>query len=874
MAKRMKKGAGGRGSTAPSSTSTPEPEPTSLKPGYIRDYVSGVVVKASPEEVQATQVFARRLVEDYGYPKEHLQTRPQHRVRYTPSGSGGSYPVDIALFQGPEHHDHELFMVVECKKEDVEEGLEQLRIYMQMSAAEVGVWFNGNDHRYLRKQMKPGGTIQFVDLPDIPRFGQDIAEVGLHLRRDLKKPSNLKVTFHILRNHLAGNAVGVTRDEALAQEIINLLFCKIYDEMNTAPDEMVTFRAGTDEAAKKIKQRINGLFEKVRQEYADVFDKTDAITLDPASLRHVVGELQNYCITDADRDAVGDAFEVFIGPALRGSEGQFFTPRNVVHMIVDMLDPRPGEMVIDPACGSGGFLIGALGRIWAGIDQKAKKLRWKPAQTAIHRREIATKCLRGLDKDSFLAKVTKAYMAIMGDGRGGVFCENSLERRSEWNQKARDKIELGEFDIVVTNPPFGKKIKIKGAPLLAQYDLGHKWKSPRDATKPPARRNELEKDRPPQVLFIERCLQLLKDGGRLGIVIPESILGSPSYTHIVHMLLTRTTIRAVVTMPESLFKTSGKGGTHAKVCVLCLEKTVPDGPYNIFMADVKWCGHDSRGNPTIRKDANGDFVLLDEVPTVAENYRNRDLIDPEQQNRLGFLLSSEDIRNRILVPKYYDPGIRAHLDKLSETYTLVSVQEMVAKRWVSLATGTEVGKMAYGTGDIPFVRTSDLSNWEIKLDFKHGVSQDIYDDFKSKADVEAGDILLVKDGTYLIGTTAIVSESDVPMLFQSHIYRIRVKKPDNLSPWLLFACLNSPIVKRQIRSVQFTQDIIDSIGQRIREVVIPIPNDPELAARLTAEVQHIIETRNKLRNRAKDVALMVESGVELEEDDLDAMDTL
>lgn len=849
-----------------------------LKPGYIADYVSGQPVRATPEEVHATQVFARRLVEEYGYPKARLRTRPQFRVRSTPSDSGDSYPLDIAVFTSDTHDDENLFMVVECKRQDVEEGLEQLRSYMRLSSAEVGVWFNGKDHAFLRKVYQRGGGIKLVSLPTLPRFGQRVQDIGLHLRRDLDKPKNLRLTFHILRNHLAGMAVGVTRGESLAQQIIDLLFCKLYDELNTAPNDMVTFRAAIDESAQDVYDRIVGLFNRVKHEYNDVFDETDTISLDPASIVHVVGELQGYEITKADRDAIGDAFEVFIGPALRGPEGQFFTPRNVVQMVVDMVDPQPTDTIIDPATGSGGFLIGSLNHVWEQIVQHGKKLGWSELQIERRKQDVATKCFRGLDKDGFLAKVTKAYMAIMGDGRGGVFCENSLKPPTEWRPVTRAKIGLSQFTVVVTNPPFGKKIKIEGAALLGQYELAHKWGLQKTKEGVPVkakggnaalvRLNTLEHDRPPQIVFIERCLQLLKDGGRLGIVIPESILGSPTYAHVIQFLLTNTTIQAVVTLPEALFKTSGKGGTHTKVCVLVLTKTKPSGPYNIFMSDVRWCGHDSRGNPTIRKNADGELVLLDEVPQVAIRYRSRDLLNPEKQDRLGFMISSNDLRNGILVPKYYDPGIKAHLEAMQTTHNLVTVDDMMRKLQITLSTGVEVGKMAYGTGKIPFVRTSDLSNWEIKIDYKHGVNEEIYAQYQDNADVIPGDILLVKDGTYLIGTTAIVSESDVPMLFQSHIYRIRVSKPEELSPWLLFACLNTPIVKRQIRSVQFTQDIIDSIGKRIREVVIPFPKDAALRARLIEETQHVIETRSRLRDRARQVGIDAEGLVVLDEEDL------
>jgi type I restriction enzyme M protein len=593
-----------------------------LKPGYIRDFVSGLPVKATPEEIQAVQVFATRLVDDYGYLKSHLHTHPQHRVRKRPSDEEKSYPVDIAVFRSDKKIEDNLFMIVECKKKDRKDGEDQLRLYMDMSSAEVGVWFNGDEHVYLRKVHHKDGQRTYEVLPNIPRRGQRIEDIGLYKRKDLKKPSNLKAVFRDIRNHLAGMATGITRDEALAQEIINILFCKIHDEQERAPDDIVHFRAGVGEPARDVLRRVNDLFGTVRGfAFGDVFDASDTIRLDPESIRYVVGELQNYCVMDADRDAIGDAFEVFIGKALRGEEGQFFTPRNVIEMMVKIIDPKQGEMIIDPACGSGGFLISALAHVWRQVDDDARRKNWTEKQLANRQRDVATKCFRGTDKDAFLGKVCKAYMALVGDGRGGVFCANSLERPEAWPDAMKEKIKLGTFDVVLTNPPFGKKIVIEGDPILSQFDLGHRWKRNKE-TKSMEKTTALHDDQPPQILFLERCLQLLKPGGRLGIVLPEAVFGMPTYEYAVFWLQSRAKIRGVVSMPEALFKTSGKGGTHAKVCVLFVENTEPkkDEDYDIFMADVKWCGHDSRGNPTIRKDKGGKEVLLDEVPKVAERW--------------------------------------------------------------------------------------------------------------------------------------------------------------------------------------------------------------------------------------------------------------
>lgn len=594
--------------------------PPPVEPGYVRDYISGLPVPATPEELDAVQVLARRLVEDFGYPREHIRTRPQHRVRKSPSDDRRTYPVDIAVFASPDHQEQTLQMIAECKRKDRRTGLRQLEIYMAMSLATVGIWFNGKEHAYVRKIARADGTLRFEEIPSVPRFGERLDDVGKHRRSQLTRPTNLRATFRDLRNHLAANAIGITRDEALAQEIINLLFCKIYDEINSAPDDLVRFRSGIDEDAETVHDRIVYLFQAVKEEYPDVFDSSDRVSLDPASTLYVVGEIQNYCVTEADRDAIGDAFEVFIGPALRGAEGQFFTPRNVVQLMVDLVDPKPGESVIDPACGSGGFLISALAHIWASVDSEGESKAWSDVQVDRRKRDIATRYFRGADKDRFLARVTKAYMALVGDGRGGVFCENMLAPPDSWEASARARMALGTFDVVLTNPPFGSKISVEDAQILGQYTLARKWQTDRE-TGIPQPTQDLNPRRPPQVLFLERCLSLLKPGGRLGIILPESMLGSPSHRYVREFLMGAARIRGIIAMPEPLFKTSGRSGTHTKVCVVLIENVEPSEPHDIFVADAEWCGHDSRSNPTIRRLDDGTEELLDDVPLIAKRFR-------------------------------------------------------------------------------------------------------------------------------------------------------------------------------------------------------------------------------------------------------------
>lgn len=592
-----------------------------LPAGYLSDYVSGVAVKGTPEESLSTQVFCRRLVEDFGYPKTHIITRPQYRVRVRPSETTKSYPVDIAVFSNARKHDEDLVMVIECKAPNVKAGRKQLELYLTMSDAQIGVWFNGasdegRSHLYLKKEYVEGGKIVFTEIPTLPRFGQRLEDIGLYFRRDLAVTQQLKSVLKDIRNHLAGNVTGITRDEALAQQIIDVLFCKVFDETNKGPDELMDFRAGLGEDPADVRGRILDLFALVKKRYADVFAAGDTITLDKDSLAYVVGELQPYSVTESKRDVIGDAFEVFMGPALRGEEGQFFAPRNVVHMMVEILDPGPEEYIIDPACGSGGFLITALDYVWGRIENAGKK-KWTNQRIREEQRHLASQYFRGIDKDGFLAKVTKAYMAILGDGRGGIFCDNSLLPPSKWSPLLQSKVQPGMFDVIMTNPPFGTKIPVKGADVLGQYTLGHQSKYDK-TTKRYEWTNRILDKQPPQLLFIERCIQFLKPGGRMGIIIPESVLGMPTYADIVQFLREKVRIVGVISMPDELFQPH----THAKTAVLFIKDVPPTDKDSIFMSVVEWCGHDSRGNATWRRGADGTKELLDDVPKVVEAFRN------------------------------------------------------------------------------------------------------------------------------------------------------------------------------------------------------------------------------------------------------------
>ena len=575
-----------------------------VKEGYIIDYISGKEVKATPEEIEAVQVFSKQLVEDYGYPKEHIQTRPQFRVKARPSDTKKEYPVDIAVFSNDQKQEDNICIIIECKQKNRKDGESQLQDYLRFSKAFLGVWFNGDERLFIRKIEKNGRT-EFKKILNIPKYGQRLEDIGKFKRKDLEPTHNLKATFKAIRNYLAANTVGTTRDEILAQQLINLIFCKIYDEKFTEPEEIVTFRAGINEDPEKVKIRILDLFEKVKRKYKDVLDESDSITLDEDSITYVVGELQNYCLIEAERDVISDAFETFIGHALKGGQGQFFTPRNVIKMMVDILEPTEDDLIIDPACGSGGFLVESLRHVWRKLDAEGEKYHWSRSNLQEEKMEFALNNIRGIDKDYFLSKVAKAYMAIIGDGKSGIFCEDSLKNPKEWNSKTQQKIHFNGFDILLTNPPFGSKIPVKGKDKLKQFKLGHKWK--RDKKTREWGMGTVKEKEAPQILFIERCLELLKDGGRMAIVLPDGIYGNDKLGYIRKFLMDNGRILAIIDVPAETFQPN----TSTKTSILVYQKIqkIPKD-YRVFMAVADTCGHDRRGNPT----------SFDDISNVSKEY--------------------------------------------------------------------------------------------------------------------------------------------------------------------------------------------------------------------------------------------------------------
>ena len=620
---------------------------------------------------------------------------------------------------------------------------------------------------------------------------------------------------------MAGRFVGATRDETLLEEVVKCLFCQLYIETSNIERE-----SGDVGETESLAQLYRSTFGKVRSEFPEIYDANEEILLDQESLQEVIRSL-GFDLLDAKTDPIGDAFEVFAGSESKARSGQFFTPRNATDLLVGMVNPQAGESIVDPACGAGGFL--------ASVTRHFRLQGMSVIDSA-----NAAGGLYGIEKDGYLAKLGRVHVSLLSGGHPQVVCGDSLALTAEDGNDLRDLIPDCGYDVVLTNPPFGVNIVAASQEVLKGFDLARRWRVSDGRLRPTT---EVRSKVPPQVLFVERCISLLRDGGRLGMVMPESILSNKSYRYVVEFLRSKGAIGAVVGMPESLFKTSGKGGTHTKTCLMVFTKGHDHKPASrVFMAEAQWCGKDSRARE----------IPHDELPEIGHRFADFQLGRLVEPGPLGFEVEESAIDGNVFCPRYYDPEIDAELNRLSRTHQLLRFGSLVEEGCLSVRTGDEVGKLAYGMGEIPFVRTSDLSNWEIKLDPKHRLDRKLYESLKASQDVQPNDILMVKDGTYLIGTCGMVTDYDLEMVYQSHLYKIRThENPYGINPFLLLAVLNSDIVKRQIRAKQFTQDIIDSLGERVNELVLPVPRSAEQRQRISEMVSQVVQERVEARELAR-----------------------
>ncbi|RJX17671.1 MAG: N-6 DNA methylase [Desulforudis sp.] len=593
----------------------------SIPEGKLVDFITGKLVNDTPEEY-VRQNIARSLVLEYGYDPKQIE------VEFPIKQGSKRVRVDLAVFPMDAKHDQDTaFIIVETKKngtnpEDKREGIEQLKSYMAACLnCEYGMWTNGEFRACFRRAFD-GKVFRNDEAIDIPAMGNKRVDAPT---RDVLRAAtgdNLLFAFRRCHNYIAGNQ-GLQKPEAF-WELLKLIFCKIEDERSS--NESLQFYVSESERTtmngqSRVKNRLQRVFaELVVNKYPTIFKTNDEIEMNPRVLAYVVSELQHYSLLNSPVDVKGVAYEEVVGSNLRGDRGEFFTPRNACQMAVKMLDPQPNERVLDPAMGTGGFLVTAMNHVLRVIEE-AEQEKWadisKPTRFELEelyhkRNDYLSKRVFGLDLNPNLVRAAKMNMVMNNDGSGNLFQCNSLENPHRWSADVRANLSLGSIDVLFTNPPFGSKIVIDDPLILEQYDVACQWVQTSDNWEIRLDRdgNRLfQPSMPPEILFVERCLQFLKPGtGRMAIVIPNGLLNNPGLAYFRYWLLQKAQIIAIVDMHRDLFQP----GNDTQTSMVLLRRKAPgesSKDYPVFMAIADSIGHDKRGNTIYMRGPDGSLIL-------------------------------------------------------------------------------------------------------------------------------------------------------------------------------------------------------------------------------------------------------------------------
>lgn len=643
-------------------------------------------------------------------------------------------------------------------------------------------------------------------------------------RRDELRPiSNLISLLEDCHNYLYANE-GMLK-EKIFREIVKLFAVKLYEERHGQSQRMefgitaVEYQLLLEGKPNSFTTRLQHLYNRMREEFLPFFPDPQ-FQLSPLSLAYVVHKLQFVSLEQTAVDVKGEAFQVFFTRYQRGDRGEFFTPQPIVELAVAMIAPQPDESIIDPACGSGGFLL-----------QTARFMRERYPHLCIP--SYIEEKIHGIEFNPDVAGIAQLRLALEGAQGIQIQCANALEvgLASE-----------GQYDIVLANPPFGSRGKISTPHLLQMYELGHRWN--RDAhgwSKTPT----LTTGQPPETLFIELCLRLLRPGGRLAIVLPDGILQNTTTEYIRAWMRTIAEVTAVISLPQHTFVPYGTG---VKTSLVVLEKR-PTSKCYALMAIPQRIGYDVKGQPTYLRDKQGKIVrdpggnpIADtELVELAQLFHTASPIVPNPV-RSAFWVPIESLNHR-LDAEHYLPRDAAILNRLS-AYPSRPLREIA-----EIVTATDPFR-SLPDQPIRYVAISDvipqlsvIASWQT-LRACEAPS-------RAKYRLQTGDVITAVSGAST-GTpqhaSAIVTELEEGAICTNGFAVLRNLR--EVDPYYLLAFFRSESFLRQVRRLLRGHAIPAISLEDLGEVIVPIPPEPvqrEIAAKTKEAIEAYKQGLENLR---------------------------
>ncbi|EHJ8978937.1 N-6 DNA methylase [Campylobacter upsaliensis] len=512
----------------------------------------------NPEEKVRAEVFARLIIEKE-YPLSHIAIE----VRVTRGSNKSNTRADIVVYKNAKHQ--KAFIAIELKKssqKDLREAKEQALSYANFLKADYALATNGKEKIALYIKEDSNDLIN-----DIPPYGGN-APIWKYLRNsensDISKitTDELKTLLEKIHNYLWN---GGKRNPAEAfSEFSKIIFTKIMDEKIAEYDpdyklENYEFQKNRDEDKFALENRIKGLYQKYKEKDSNVFD--NALILDADEIKFLVENLESISLSETDLDIKGKVFQKFFADFFKGTAGQYFTPLNIVRFMVECFDLRQNDLVLDPSCGSGGFLLQTL----QYMQEKSKKLDGEYNQKRFWH-SFAEKNLYGIEISGGISQTAKMNMIIHDDGHTNVITADGLDSFENFIRK-NNKFQKNTFNFIFTNPPFGSSIPAS-KPYFEDFSFAKSEvhfidkiidkKSPKDLS---AQKSE--------ILFLERYFEFLKEGGIVACVLPDGILTNSSLQNVRDYLLERFYLLASFSLPQHTFSNYGAG---VKSSILVLKK--------------------------------------------------------------------------------------------------------------------------------------------------------------------------------------------------------------------------------------------------------------------------------------------------------------
>lgn len=593
----------------------------------VQVYVEGG--KSAPEEI-VRQLWVYKLQHQYNYKADEidLEVDVQFGVEVNTKAA------DIVVYTNNTKLTPKI--IVEVKKPKRKDGIEQLKSYMNSKGAPVAVWSNGSDSIILYRPY-PRDYDTLFDLPKRGQEPKDVVEAKKTLLQ-LKTEFNFKKIIQDLEELVLADS---GKDEF--NEIFKLIFAKIWDEKEAAEnrkDKTVEFSKALDPEI--TFDRINGLFHKACAEWGGIFKEGEDIELAKRHLQVCVGPIEGVRLMGSNLRIMDDAFEYLLPSEAKKKKGQFFTPRNVIEMCVRMMNPTKKEFVMDPSCGSAGFLLHAMDWCYPATDNAARELR---------KHRYAAKYLWGIDFEARAAKTSRALMLIAGDGHTNIFGPDvsSLDPKTWYDNASGHSLMQGlraskltqtkipeqetlkeddkaweyfdelKFDLILANPPFAGEMKDRQ--MLSHYALAK-----------PALKRAGDKKAPKEerdVLFIERILKWLRPGGRSAIVLPQGKFNNSSLAFIREWILKKARLLAVVGLHPNTFKPH----TGTKTSVLFIQKYTAEEIEEIGKVHeevAKDCpAYEEQIKKLIKDHEGGDDVPDDILPEEIADLLSETFAEPE-----------------------------------------------------------------------------------------------------------------------------------------------------------------------------------------------------------------------------------------------------